>query len=266
MHEAQMHRHNSFVTLTYNDENNPTTLVKRDVQLFLKRLRKALSKGAHDGPSSPYLYTPSETADRPRAGQARYYYAGEYGSKNLRPHYHVCLFGVDFADKKYLAKSPAGEKLYRSPTLETLWKKGFSSIGNITFESAAYVARYVMKKITGDAATRHYEKINTETGEIIKLIPEYNDMSRRPGIAWTWLQKYTPDVYPQGKVIVRGRPSNSPRYYDKLYKKLDRLGHADLKEARELASIGNWLEQEHDRLRVREAVTRAKLAQLKRTI
>lgn len=284
MHEAKMHRHNCFLTLTLNDEHltgkyftgkyyrngQPAyagTLLKRDVQLFWKRLRKALSKGRgaiHDA----LLYTPPSSADmglRPMP-PLKYYMAGEYGEQFRRPHYHACLFGVDFADKKYLCKSPTGEKLYRSPALEQLWTQGFSTIGTVTFESAAYVARYVMKKINGDKQKTHYEVIDQETGEIINLQPEYNDMSRREGIGKGFLNRYATDVYPLGKVIVRGKQTNAPRYYDKQYKRTDPYAYDELKLTREMEARAKWYENTHERLAVREQVATATINHLKRKL
>lgn len=134
IHEARMHKQNCFITLTYNDENLPAdkSLHYEDFQKFMKRLRRKFGEGV------------------------RFYMCGEYGENLGRPHFHACLFGVDFADKKLWRKSPSGAFLYRSATLEQLWPFGYSSIGDVTFETAAYVARYIMKKITGEAAELHY--------------------------------------------------------------------------------------------------------------
>lgn len=133
MHEASLHDANSFVTLTYNDENLPHDggLVYRHFQLFMHRLRKRV---------------PSKI---------RFFMCGEYGENFGRPHFHACIFGLDFVDKT-LWQVRNGVKLYRSKKLESLWEFGYSSIGTVTFESAAYVARYIMKKVTGDAAETHY--------------------------------------------------------------------------------------------------------------
>lgn len=120
MHEAKMHERNSFVTLTYKDA--PVSLQYRDYQLFMKRLVKA-------------------------RGSCRFFCGGEYGEAGGRPHFHAVLFGVSFEDSRYLGKSPAGFKLYRSDALSELWKLGFSSVGAVSFESAAYVARYAVKKL-----------------------------------------------------------------------------------------------------------------------
>lgn len=105
-------------------------------------------------------------------------------------------------------------KLYRSEILERVWPFGHSYIGDVSFESAAYVARYVLKKIK---VSRDDEDrlIVPGTGEILK--PEYVTMSRRPGIGTLWYEKFASDVYPVGKRVVRGRDMRPPRFYDKLF-------------------------------------------------
>ena len=93
----------------------------------MKKLRKALGKNGK---------------------RIRFFHCGEYGESTSRPHYHAIIFGYDFPDKKKWRTTDRGDILYRSPLLETLWDKGSSEIGSVTFESAAYVARYSLKKIT----------------------------------------------------------------------------------------------------------------------
>lgn len=193
-----MHENNCFITLTFNAENlDPSgSLNKADFQLFMKRLRKHFFGNLKSN--------------------IRYFHCGEYGEdqealkqniKKLgRPHHHACLFGFDFSDK-ILWKNKNGVKLYTSKTLENLWPYGFSTIGAVTFESAAYVARYIVKKINGDMAEKHY---NGKT-------PEYTTMSRRPGIASTWFDKYGSEVYPRDFVTSRGFKAKPPKYYDKIY-------------------------------------------------
>lgn len=195
VHEAQLHKENCFVTLTYDDSHLPDggTLVVRDFQLFMKRLRKAIGDA-----------------------RVRFFHCGEYGEQMDRPHYHACLFGYDFPDRE-LWSIRDEVKLYRSAMLEKLWTVGFSTVGDVTFESAAYVARYITKKVTGKG-------IEIEPGRVISpeewyggRKPEYVTMSRRPGIGANWYKKYARDVYPADSVVVRGgvkcRP---PRFYDKL--------------------------------------------------
>lgn len=204
IHEAKMHDRNSFITLTYDDNKLPyrpfgvppanKSLYYPDFQLFMKRLRKA--------------------ANVP----VRFYMAGEYGENFGRSHFHACIFGYDFSDKKPFKKTPSGSIIYTSSQLEKLWPYGFSSVGNVDFQSAAYVARYIMKKITGNDAYLHYslDEYDPLTGEICSKIPEFNKMSLKPGIGAVWLDKYNTDVYPHDSVIVKGREMRPPRYYDKL--------------------------------------------------
>lgn len=272
MHEAKMHRHNCFLTLTYNDENLPPgrSLDHRDVQLFNKRLLKALGSKRNSTIVSDIVAT-SRTRRHGATPHTpvktfRFYMAGEYGAQFQRPHYHLCIFGLDFQDKTYLARTPTKSKLYRSPTLEKIWTKGFSSIGEVNFESAAYVARYVMKKITGHQADKHYQRIDTQTGEIHELKPEYNNMSRRPGIGKAWLDRYQADVYPHAKVIVRGRETNPPRYYDKLYKQRDPVAWEAIEYDRYIQGKQQYQEQLPHRLQAREKVAAAKISMLKRKI
>ena len=127
---------------------------------------------------------------------------GEYGSTTKRPHFHACIFGWDFSDRLYFKRTESGEIIYTSRTLERLWPYGFSSIGNVTFQSAAYIARYCTSKVTGDAAKIHYRR-EDENGEYF-LTPEFSHMSLKPAIGKTWLEKYKNDVYNHDYVIVNG--------------------------------------------------------------
>ena len=257
MHEAQLHPHNSFVTLTYDDEHLPphNSLRHRDFQLFIKRVRKALSKetAAQHGGQAPH--TPV----------LRYYMAGEYGETFHRPHYHACLFGIDWDDKVLFSENK-GNRLYTSKTLTDLWGLGHATTGELTFETAAYTARYVMKKVTGQRATFHYEITDPDTGEVIQRQAEYNKMSLKPGIGADWIKKYERDVYPQGKVVVRGHESRAPKYYDKLHKRSNPDEHEELQWTREKEGRSRAEHNTDARLAVREKVATAKLKQMKRTL
>lgn len=201
VHEATCHEHNSFITLTYNPEHLPKggTLVKEDFQKFMKRLRR-------------HYY----------GKNIRYYHCGEYGTIGNRPHYHACLFNHDF-DDKILHSQKDGIKLYTSKTLEKIWPFGFSTIGDVTFESAAYCARYIMKKITGEPAAQHYNG----------RLPEYTTMSRRPGIGRGWLDKYASDVYNSDMVVIRDDiKAKPPKYYDSIYDQVNPDHMAAIKAGR----------------------------------
>lgn len=256
MHEAQMHKHNAYITLTYDELHLPanSTLVYKDFQAFMRRLRKALGRG-----KSGLLHSGHTTKT------VRFYMGAEYGEQHGRPHFHACLFGVDFADRLYLKKNESGERLYTSALLTKLWGKGFASVGNVTFKSAAYIARYIMKKLTGNKSNQ-YEITDTQTGEITNRKTEFNQMSRRPGLGKTWLDKYHLDVFPHGKVVLAGHQINAPRYYDNYFKAIDELGHETLKDLRRKEALAQTEHHTDERLLVQETVAKAKTRSLKRTI
>lgn len=200
-------------------------------------------------------------------GPFKFYMCGEYGEQFERPHFHACLFGVDFDDKYPWRRNHSGDQLYRSPTLERLWKHGNSEFGAVTFQSAAYVARYVMKKITGDLATSHYTYID-EHGEIHQRKAEYNQMSRGgrtgKGISHAWISKYQADVYPADHVIVRGHATKPPRYYDTQLEKRNPELMAQIKKDR--ISEVDRSDNTPRRLAAKEQVQHARIKSLKRTI
>lgn len=192
-----MHKENCFITLTYNDEKLPEYggLRKDDLQRFFKRLRH-------------------------HVGTFRYYACGEYGDNTQRAHYHACVFGVDFQDKTPFRKI-GDHTLYTSKTLDEIWGNGNTSIGNLTFETAAYTARYVTKKLS--KGQHRFVRIDNETGEIIPLVQPFAVMSLRPAIAHTWLHKYHGDIYNNDKdsIAMRGKRMKPAKYYDQLYDKIN---------------------------------------------
>lgn len=232
IHEAQMHKNNCFITLTFSPEalaarKNPQSLEMREFQLFMKRLRKKYGEGI------------------------RFFHCGEYGEKNKRPHYHALIFGHDFNDKQ-LWNQKNGIKLYISDELKELWPYGFSTIGDVTFESAAYCARYVLKKVTGDAAADHYTYTEPETGEVINIKPEYCTMSRKPGIGYNWLQKYKSDVYPHDYVVIRDKIKvKPPKYYDSLLSEAE-LNIIKTKRIKDSPETIDKYDENMDRLWIKE--------------
>lgn len=242
VHEASLWEQNCFITLTFNDQHAPLdgSLDVRDFQLFMKRLRKKF--GAN----------------------IRFYHCGEYGTKYGRPHYHACLFNFDFQDKT-LWKVINGQRLYRSAALEELWPFGYSSVGTVTFESAAYVARYIMKKITGEQADSHYERVDSD-GVVTYLKPEYTTMSRRPGIASAWFEKYKTDVYPGDFVVLKNKKMKPPRYYDNIMELKYPSEIKRIKSKRVLDSKKHIDNNTPERLRVREICQLTKLKQLPRNL
>lgn len=223
MHEAQMHQANSFVTLTYDDEHLPAHggLHIRDWQLFAKRFRK-------------------------KFGPFRFYHCGEYGDSGGRPHYHVCLFGHDFSGDRKFYKIHKGNRLYVSAELESVWGKGFAPIGDLTFGSATYVARYTLKKLRG--------KLDKFYG---LHLPPYSTMSRNPGIGASWLEKFGDQVYPRDEVISGGRPQRPPKYYDLRWHDGLENEYAALKARRAKKVNRDPAEDEYPRINVREEVEEA---------
>jgi len=241
MHEASLHECNYFVTLTYRPESLPAdlSLNKRHWQLFAKRLRK-------------------------RVGPFRFFHCGEYGEQSARPHYHACLFGIDFPDKVFYSES-GGNRLYTSELLDSLWSHGDCKIGDLTFESAAYVARYVLKKVTGDAAEQHYSRCDS-FGEVYSVLPEYCTMSRRPGIGYEWFRKYGSEVFPSDEVISRGFPSRPPRYYDSLLE-VSEPSVFDLVKRKRVSNLSmHASDLTPARLRVRETCAKARVSRFRRPV
>lgn len=249
MHESLFHSDSCFVTLTYDDDHLPYggDLHYPHVQLFHKRMREKLGKSF------------------------RFVLCGEYGERFHRPHYHAIYFNVAFADRYPWRKSAAGFQLYRSELLESLWDLGGAEIGELTTESAAYVARYCMKKMTGKGAEAHYEKLVCDTGEIIQLTPEFMRCSnggraKTGGIGKAFFERYRADMYPRDEVIMDARSHKVPRYYDKLLEVSDPDTLEELRSKRILRAMACKDDCTHDRLLVRETVLRARLSFKQRTL
>jgi len=262
-HEASLYQNNCFLTLTYSDQFLPKnhSLDYTAPVLFMKRLREKYGSGI------------------------RSYGCAEYGEKLGRPHYHIAVFNHDFYDKKLFKKS-LENKLYTSEQLSGLWPFGHSTIGDLTFESAAYIARYVTKKITGEASQKHYERTCPTTGEIHTLLPERSiSVSRRPAIGKDWYEKYGKFVRDHDFVIIRGHKMRPPKYYDRLHERLDAASHKSVKADRaasgaatnektnrEDAQAYSQFKWEHGscspkpRLYVMEDVQELKIKQLKRNL
>jgi len=248
MHEAQLHEEKSFITLTYNEENLPPggTLNPEHFVLFMKRLRKSLC-----------------------AKKIRFYHCGEYGDELGRPHYHALIFGHSFPDKYQMpGKTKSGELRFRSPSLDKLWGMGNCEVGNVTLKSAAYCTGYIMKKINGQMAERHYQKLDLSTGEIHVLHPEYCTMSRMPGIGKLWYEKFKGDVFPHDYAVMSGIKSKVPTFYDKLLKKEDRDSYDDIKKNRKkkMQTRDVIRHSSPSRLAVRETVTKARINLYKRDL
>jgi len=246
IHEASLHKQNCYLTLTYDNDHLPrgvdtTTgeigagvpvLRKKDMVYFMKYLRKEFGAGI------------------------RFFQCGEYGEKNFRPHHHVLLFNFDFPDKKYFT-SKNGFPLYTSDILRRLWPHGNHLIGALTYESAGYTARYIVKKQLGKYAREFYE--------FYDLVPEYVTMSRRPGIAHDWIDKFMSDVFPSDAVLIKRRLVKPPRYYSSMFELTDPDEYIKLKMRRKIAAEGSP-DNTPERLAVRERLQQIRAERLVRSL
>lgn len=180
------------MTLTFSDAYLPEdySVNVRDLQLFMKRFRKALGHN-----------------------RVRFFACGEYGGDGHRPHYHLLVFGYDFPDKTLWKRSYAGDLLYRSEFLEKVWPFGHAWIGTVTMQSINYVARYIVKKVNGEAKEEHYIRVHPLTGEVCRVEPEF--ITHSQGIGLAWFKKYGGDAFPSDFVIIDGQKRPVPRYYKK---------------------------------------------------
>ena len=209
MLELGYHESSYFLTLTYDNEHIPknplidyetgeiyaenATLVKKDLQDFMKRLRRA------------YEYKGYEN-------KLRFFACGEYGSQTLRPHFHIIVFGLKLDDLTLYKRNFNGDNLYNSAFISKLWKNGFSVVGDVTWESCAYVARYIMKKHLGK---------DSEFYDIYNIEPEFTLMSRKPGIARQYYDEHKDELFYQDFVSIPtkdgGKQIFPPPYYEKLF-------------------------------------------------
>lgn len=232
------HDENCFITLTYNPEHLPERgqLTHKHFQDFMKRLR-----------------------ERIKPKKIKYFMGGEYGPENGRPHYHAIIFNHDWEDKKHYAFNHEGDAIYTSKTLESLWPYGYSSSAAATFESAAYVARYCLQKQTWSEHNdyENYERIKNHytrydfLGEY-ELNPEYGEMSN--GIGLDWLEKYIDDVYPWDEVIINGKETTPPKYYDEKLRILKPDIYEIIKEKRVSEALKRWQDNTDERLKAKEQV------------
>lgn len=227
VHEAQLWDSNLFVTLDYDpasecspESRRSRSLVYRDVQLYLKRLRKR-ERGVTRGPNGDY--------------PVRFFLSGEYGpSGTRRPHWHALLFNLDFRDKVKLHNGT-----FRSTLAESYWPHGQTVIGTVTPQSAAYVAGYTQAKMYG--GSRHEKEdyyTDRETGEVLR--PEFIQMSRDPGIGSWWFDKFRGDLFgldknaPRDFAVHDGRKARVPRFY---WRKFQEMGDPHIIESIEQARL-----------------------------
>lgn len=197
LHEASLHKNNSFITLTYDKEHlGDGRLRYRDFQLFIKKLREEIRNGTPD-------YNKEKQA-------ISVFVTGEYGDRRKRPHWHAIIFNWQPSDGKNKYTNFRGDKVFSSDNLNSLWSNGVAEYGSVTFESASYCARYAAKKLSHGKDGTH----------------QFNPVSRRStkhAIGKKWIEKYWKDVFTHGYLVIKAKGKyiqcGIPRYYEKWLKK-----------------------------------------------
>lgn len=228
--ELETSKNAFFITLTYDDEHLPTSellikstsevitvpeLFPRDLQLFLKRLRK-------------------------KFGELRFFACGEYGSQTQRPHFHLIIYNIDIPDLVFYKMSFNGDPYYNSASMQEVWPFGYVVIAGVTFDSICYVSRYVLKKKYGNSLVDFNKEFQVISKDGIQrdFQQEFLRMSRRPGIGKSFFEENFQEIYKADKVIVsrKGKAflSSPPRYYDNQLQLVDPDLFLDVKNRREI--------------------------------
>lgn len=210
--ESHLYDHCYSLTLTYDDANLARYcpdggLHHEEFQKFMKRYRKMFGS------------------------EIRYFMCGEYGDRHGRPHFHAIIFNHKLPDLRFHKMSGA-YPLYTSKALSRIWNRGYCAVGNMSFESAGYIARYHTKVHKGQHEKMIGGFCDIKTGEFHKKRQEYSQASRRPGLGGDWFKQFKSDCYPKDFVTVRGIKMKPPKYFDYLYEKVDETALALVKERR----------------------------------
>lgn len=226
-----------FVTLSYRDDAlvynegaNFATLENDAISDFMRKLRDYFG---HDI-------------------KIRYFGCGEYGDRTMRPHYHIIVFGaplndltIDMPDMSkpllksgkypiFRRKNSNGDYVFFSQAIYDCWQKGKIEVENASWNTAAYVSRYVMKKQKGTAK---------EIYDRLKILPEYLRMSNRPGIGARWLEANKTKLLRNDYMSVKNKngvqTTRPPRYFEKLMMKDPESLDAALMESNKISRIIN---------------------------
>jgi len=194
VHESTQWKQSCFITLTYRNTPEGNSLDPQDTRNFIRRFREQFKK--------PF----------------KYFLVGEYGDQGDRPHYHALIFGTDFGYSQF--HSPKNKTSLQgihelhdttalsNPELDSIWGLGHTSVGELTFDSAAYCAQYAMKKINGPKAQSHYGGRH----------PEFMRTSQN-AIGKQYALKYADEIINNNSVISNETKQPIPNYYLKQFEK-----------------------------------------------
>lgn len=243
MKEASLHQDNCFITITYDDKFLPKKgLCKKDIQDFLKNLRRQI--GYHN-------LACSETG-------LRYFLCGEYGSKTCRAHYHAILFGFHPRDLVEVGYNN-GYTVYISPFLTNVWGKGNVIVGeSVSFESCAYIARYIMKQYEkkGDSSYDEFYKIFNK---------DFILCSRRPAVGYQFFENNQREIERLDKVLIRpGVVALPPRYFSRKLKEINPEKYEEIKQRRIDNAPDETLERCMKRLHAAAVAKEKQIQSLKR--
>lgn len=218
--EAKSWENNYFVTITYDDENIEIpefmededgityvngecpeewtgTLVPKEFTQFIKNVRQIMKREYNeDG--------------------IRFMACGEYGSETERPHYHIIFFNLNLPTETfYNPRIINNEVYYQNTVIERAWNKGISNISTASWNTIAYTARYITKKVNGKMAKGYYESKGK--------VKEFFRVSRMPGIGEGYYKTHKWEIYERDEIIIKNKAgtvsSKPPKFYDKLFEK-----------------------------------------------
>lgn len=244
--EASQHEDNMFLNLTFDEQNIPEnhSLDPRHWQLFMKRLRKSIA---------------------PK--KIRYFAVGEYGSPSDlrydhlvgntigRPHYHALIFGHRFPDLINAGSGNSGEQLFESEICTDLWGQGNVKIGQVNFASAAYVAGYCTKKLSGTPAEAHYVFTDPATGTVHTVKPEFCLSSNRPAIGLGFYQEFIDDYKRNGFQYTSKGKCSIPNYYLRKMEESDPQIWEDIQARKIEFALSNLDDNTEERLAVKEELS-----------
>lgn len=220
---------NYFVTLTYDDEHLP----KKDEITTSKGITYK-NDGTWNGCLEPkhlkkFIHDIRQHYYRKNGYKGiKYLACGEYGTENGRPHYHVILFNCPLdADDFYAPRLIDGEYYHQNKLIEKYWKRGISNVGTATWNTIAYVARYVTKKLYGDNA----EDSRAQKGQIAEFIRVSN------GIGRDYWEENKEKILQTDSITIRNakgiHQTKPPRYFTRLLKAQNPEVYEELKAKRE---------------------------------